>query len=116
VTLEPRHLKQQFPILRLVLCLAVFLFAFHAKTSMYGHGSGSPVTPSTSAKLWLNGQKPQAEPKIQPAPVLFWIAVLFLHWLYLHRDSFLQRVVHGPIARPLVFEDLHRSLRPPPTL
>jgi hypothetical protein len=116
VTLGPRQLKEQLPVLQLVLCLAVFLFAFHAKTSMYGHDSGTRVTPSTMAKLWLNGQKLEVKPRIQPAPVLFWIGVLFLHWLYLHRDSFFHRVVHIPVVRPLVLQDLHRSLRPPPLL
>ena len=118
MTLGPRQLKEQLPILKLALCLAVFLFAFHAKTAMYGHGSASHITPSTSAKLWLNGQKPEAEPKTQPAAILLWTAVLFLHWLYLHPESVFQGVVHVhvPVVRPLVLQDLHRSLRPPPIL
>ena len=101
-------------MLEAVLCLAVFLFAFHAKTSMYGSSHTSHVSPSTSAKLWLNGQKSEVEAKIQPAPVLLWFAILFLHWLCLHREPFCQRLTDPPVARPLVLQDVHHSLRPPP--
>ena len=42
--------------LAVLVCALVFFFALHAKTSIY-NGSGVNVTPSTSSKLWLGGQK-----------------------------------------------------------
>jgi hypothetical protein len=100
--------------LEIALCLLVFLFAFHAKTSMYGGGSRPEITPSTSAKLWLNGQKLEVEPNLQPVTVLFWFAILFLHSPGVLREPVVQRRTSVPSARHLGLQDLHRSLRPPP--
>jgi hypothetical protein len=48
-------------------CLLVFLFAFHAKTSVYGPSLKVNLNTSTASKLWL---KDKASPP-RPAPVGF---------------------------------------------
>jgi hypothetical protein len=101
-------------VLEIVLCLLVFLFAFHAKTSVYGSGAGGEITPSTCAKLWLNGQKLEVEPCLQPVTLLFGFAILLFHGLFTRRELVVQHFSRIPSPRHLGLQDLHRSLRPPP--
>jgi len=105
----------QLPKLRISVCLAVvavFLFAFHAKISGYGHEPSSRVSPSTSAKLWLNGQKSEVEPQVQSVGVLAWIAFLLVNFEALWRTSLVRPVTSVARRRPL--QELRRFLRPPP--
>ena len=76
----------------------VFLFAFHAKTGVYGSGPGVKVTASTSAKMWLNGQRAEVEPTAPSGTLLIWFAILFIHYLYLHCKGEVQTRL--PRSRP----------------
>lgn len=99
---------------KIALCLLVFLFAFHAKTAVYGSGSIVKVSPSTSAKLWLSGQKLPPDPISQSGTLLLWVSVMLIGMRLQNRESLVtgdMRVV--PLRHPGL-QDLHRSLRPPP--
>ncbi len=43
--------------LPLTACFLVFLFAFHAKTTVYSHSLGAKPHTATSSKLWVKNQK-----------------------------------------------------------
>ncbi|MGB8769995.1 MAG: hypothetical protein WCC92_10290 [Candidatus Korobacteraceae bacterium] len=92
----------------------VFLFSFHAKTGVYGSGTGVKVTSSTSAKMWLDGQKTKIEPAAQLGAVLVWFAVLFIHYLYLQRKPGVQTFFRAPAPVRLTLLHWRHCLRPPP--
>jgi hypothetical protein len=92
----------------------VFFFAFHAKTGVYSSGIGVRVTASTCAKMWLNGQRADVEPTGQTGTLLIWFAILFIHYLYLHRQGEVQTVFRAPAPVRLRLLHWRRCLRPPP--
>lgn len=99
----------------LALALFVFLFALHAKVSLYqpaGHGG-------EVSKLWLNGQKMDVLSSIEgtaTALVGFLTVILFLF----SRPSACLRLVGWtylePVSIPTVSFEFSRFLRPPPVL
>jgi hypothetical protein len=98
----------------LTLCALVFLFAFHAKTAVYKSGAPASVTPSTSSKLWLNGQKMEVRSLDFSAAGMFWMAVLCLYGVYIYHDPLLRSAFILPAPTNLRLLYLHRYLRPPP--
>jgi hypothetical protein len=97
-----------------MFCVLVFLFALHAKTAVYGTAAQSKVTPSTSGKLWVSGQKLEA--RVVPTQIapLFWPLFLSLLGLSLLSRPRLQRAIIIPPPSNLRLWHLHRFLRPPP--
>jgi hypothetical protein len=97
--------------LLVLACVLVFAFALHAKVSVYDQ-STQPQT-STSAKLWLNGERTTIQPH-SPSISVLWFATLLV-WLFSeYPEMRLAAVVRTPgtvRARQLY---LHRFLRPPP--
>jgi hypothetical protein len=115
VSFQTRNPREPWRVLLIVLAAAVvFLFALQAKTGVYGNGHGTGVTSSISAKMWLNGQRAEVEPTAQSGTLLIWFAILFIHYLYLHRKGDVQTLfrVPAPLRRSLLH--WRRSLRPPP--
>ena len=98
----------------MTLCALVFLFAFHAKTAVYKSGSTASVTPTTSSKLWLNGQKMEVRSVNSSAAVVFWMSILCLYGAYLHREPLVRSAVATPAPRNSRLLLLYRYLRPPP--
>ena len=92
----------------------VFLFALQAKTGVYGSGPGVKATASTSAKMWLNGQRAEVEPTAPAGTLLIWFAILFFHYLYLHRKGEVQTGFRAPAPVRLRLLHWRRCLRPPP--
>jgi hypothetical protein len=92
----------------------VFLFSFHAKTGVYGSGTSVKVTSSTSAKLWHNGQKAKVTPTAQVGTLFTWFAILFIHFLYLHRKFNIQTLFRAPAPLCPKLLDWRHCLRPPP--
>jgi hypothetical protein len=92
----------------------VFLFAFHAKIGVYGSGPGVKATASTSAKMWLNGQRAEVELTAPSGSLLIWFAILFIHYLYLHRKGEIQTVFRVPAPVRLSLLHWRQCLRPPP--
>jgi hypothetical protein len=99
--------------LAVLVCALVFFFALHAKTSVY-NGSGVNVTPSTSSKLWLGGQKIQTHSLESNTGLLFWMAVLCLLILLVRRERLECSTPLVPAHSNLPLRYLHRFLRPPP--
>jgi hypothetical protein len=48
-------LVRRWPLI--AACVLVFLFAFHAKTGVYGQGLSIKPHTATSSKLWVQNQK-----------------------------------------------------------
>ena len=92
----------------------VFFFAFHAKTGVYSSATSVKVTASTCAKMWLNGQKAEVEPTGQAGALLIWFAILFIHYLYLHRQFGVQTLFRAPAPVRRSLLHWRRCLRPPP--
>jgi hypothetical protein len=110
-TTKGKILRAAVPVM---FCVLVFLFALHAKTAVYGTAARSRVTPSTASKLWVSGQKMQAQiPHMQVAP-LFWPLFLSLLGLQLLSRPRLQSALINPPPSNLQLWHLHRFLRPPP--
>jgi hypothetical protein len=101
-------------LLTVLAAAGVFLFALQAKTGVYGNGSATQVTSSTSAKMWLNGQRVEVEPTAQSGTLLIWFAILFIHYLYLHRRFGVQTLFRVPAPVRLSLLHWRRCLRPPP--
>lgn len=99
--------------LAVLVCALVFFFALHAKTSMY-NGSGVTVTPSTSSKLWLSGQKIETQSLQSDVSLLFWMAALYLFILLIQREHLECSASLNPTHSNLRLRYLHRFLRPPP--
>jgi hypothetical protein len=99
----------------LALALFVFLFALHAKVSLYepaGHGG-------EVSKLWLNGQKMDVLSSIESAAtalVGFLTIILFFFSQPLLRLRFLSRTYTEPAYLPTGAFEFSRFLRPPPVL
>ena len=103
--------KKQLSFFVVLLALLVFLLALNAKLSLYEQ----PLHPNAtnSSKMWLNGQKMEAQP---PTVLVFAIvSVVFLLVRPLpFRAAWPRAEFHiGPPA-PLPAFHLHRFLRPPP--
>jgi hypothetical protein len=96
------------------LCALVFFFALHAKTAVYNGGTPAKATPSTASKLWVSGQKMEAQTLQSPGIVLFWIAFTCLFSLYLHSGPKVCSAVVIPPSNDLRLRHLRRFLRPPP--
>jgi hypothetical protein len=95
----------------IALSLFVFLLALNAKLSLYQQSTHANAT--NSSKLWLNGQKMEAQ-----APPILVFAVLSFTFALL-RPRFRQtpwpRVqFEVPVVTPARTFQLHRFLRPPP--
>ena len=101
-------------LLIVLAAVVVFLFALHAKTGVYGSGTSGKVTSSTSAKMWLNGQRAEVEPTAQAGALLIWFAILFIHYLHLHRQFGAQTLFRAPAPVRLSLLHWRRCLRPPP--
>jgi hypothetical protein len=96
------------------ICALVFCFVLHAKTSMYD-SAGVKVTPLTSSKLWLNGQKLETPSQQSDGELLFCITVLCcMLVLCLNRDRQVYQPVPAREPGNLPLQYLHRFLRPPP--
>jgi len=100
----------------LALCALVFFFALHAKTAVYGARHSANITPSTAGKLWFSSQKMEPRAPSSAAVVLFWIGLLSLFGLYLHREPRMPNPFLMPAPRHRALRRLHRFLRPPPVL
>ena len=98
----------------IVVCALVFLFAYRAKTAVYGP-STSKVTPVTASKLWVSSQKMEPAPQ-STAMVLTWAVVLCFFALHMPRKPLLRLAVETPAPALLPFIELQRFLRPPPVL
>ncbi len=102
-------------MLLIALAVAVvFWFALHAKTGVYGNNNSAKITSATSAKMWLNGQKATVEPSAQTGALLIWFAILFIHFLHLHRKFHIESSCPTPDPVRLRLLNWSRYLRPPP--
>ena len=68
-------------LLLLACCALVFLFALHAKVSVYH--PGGHLSSATASKLWLNAQKP-LPPPLSPSVAFLWFAALVVYFLCQH--------------------------------
>ncbi len=116
MTRELRQNEKLRRVLLLTLCFFVFLFVLRAKTEVYNGGSPVKVTPSTASKLWLSGQKMEIKSVDSSTGVLFWMALLLLVGLALQREPNLQQVALVPAPTRSSLRQLHRFMRPPPSL
>jgi hypothetical protein len=98
-------------LLLLTTCVLVFLFALHAKVSVYQQGS--QIHTSTSSKLWLGGERQASQP-ISESLTVFWLACLLINLLYKKSEGRYDTVYRAPIPVQLSQIYLHRFLRPPP--
>ncbi|HET9743145.1 MAG TPA: hypothetical protein VFQ00_10375 [Terriglobales bacterium] len=96
----------------IALSLLVFLFALSSKLSVYQ--SAQPLTAKSTSKLWLNGQKMEAQAPVTVAPLL-WSLGLFLFALFAERSSRFA-AFDLPTPTPISSFELERFLRPPPFL
>jgi hypothetical protein len=97
---------------QIALCVVVFLFAFHAKTAAYTGSASVKVTPTTSSKLWLNGQKMEVRSVQASSNVLFAMTLLCLVGLSIKRETPVEAVVVTPLRSNL--RHIQRFFRPPP--
>jgi hypothetical protein len=98
-------------LLLLAACVLVFAFALHAKVAVY-HQSPQPQT-STSAKLWLNGEKVVIQPSFSTFPVLCFAALLFSLFSR-PREARYEVAYRTSVPAQASRLYLHRFLRPPP--
>jgi hypothetical protein len=115
-TVNPRNMQNERlrRVLLLTLCALVFLFALRAKTEVYNGSAPAKMTPSTASKLWLSGQKMEVRSVDSGTGVIFWMVVLCLIGLYLHRELRVQGAFLTPPPKSLLLWQIHRFLRPPP--
>ena len=99
----------------IVVCALVFLFAYHAKTAVYGP-STAKITPVTASKLWVSSQKMEPTPQQSTSMVLSWALVLCFFALHMPRKPLLRHAVETPAPALLPVIELHRFFRPPPAL
>lgn len=97
----------------IALSLLVFLFALSSKLSVYR--SAQPLTAKSTSKLWLNGQKMEAQAPVTVAPLL-WSLGLFLFALFAERSSRFAAPYRIPAPSPISSRELERFLRPPPAV
>ncbi len=108
--------KKLWRAMSVAFCALVFFFALHAKTAAYNRGALAKLTPSTASKLWLSGQKMEAQLFATGSEVLLWMAVFCLFEPYFPRDPRVRSAFLAPPPRNLPLRFLHRFLRPPPVL
>lgn len=114
VNLRTMKTKMRWRAQLIMLCALVFMFALHAKTSVYSRTGPAKATPSTASKLWLSGQKMEVQSVDSGSGMLFWMAVLCLVGLYLHRELRARSAFLAPFPKNLPLRQVHRFLRPPP--
>ncbi len=103
--------RASWRFLLLAACVLVFAFSLHAKVAIY-HQAAQPET-STSAKLWVDGEK-VAIPQVSLSISVVWFAAL-IFWLFTQRPIVRVAVADrnpGMVRAPQLF--LRRFLRPPP--
>jgi hypothetical protein len=100
----------------LSMCALVFMFALRAKTSGYNGDAPTRITPSTASKLWLSGQKMEVKSVNTNTAVTFWMTVVCLFGLFLHREPRVRDLLLTPAPSRFTLQYLHRFLRPPPAL
>ncbi len=98
-------------LLLLACCALVFLFALHAKVSVYH--PGGHLSSATASKLWLNAQKP-LPPPLSPSVAFLWFAALLVYFLCQHCDLRWNGGYRAPAPAQRTQLYLHRFLRPPP--
>ena len=98
-------------LLLLAACVLVFVFALNAKVAVY-HQSSEPQT-STSAKLWLNGEKMVIQPSFSNYLVLCFAALMF-SLLPRPREARYEVAYRTSVPGQATRFYLHRFLRPPP--
>ena len=109
------HNKALWRIVAFAFCVLVFFFALHAKTAVYNGGAPAKVTPSTSSKLWLSGNKVEVRsPDLASGAMMFWMTVVCLFRVYIRREPKLQAAFLTPPPRSFPLQQLHLFLRPPP--
>jgi hypothetical protein len=96
-------------LLLLASCVLVFSFAFHAKVSVYQHPTH--VDGSTSSKLWLNGEKPQAISSSLPA---IWLFAFLASLVFRQVQTAYESAYRAPAPVYVGRLYLQRFLRPPP--
>ncbi|HWY70633.1 MAG TPA: hypothetical protein VNX88_18340 [Terriglobales bacterium] len=96
-----------------ILSLLVFFLALNAKLSAYDYPPS--VNGPSSAKLWLNGQKMEAQTPSSLVLAIFSVAFIFLRPL---REKLRWPRAQFQTSTPTAFEllQLHRFLRPPPAI
>ena len=102
--------------LLLILCVFVFMFALHAKTEVYSGGVPAKVTPTNASKLWFSAEKMEIQSVDLSSGVPFWMGVLCLIVIYLHRELRVRSAFLTPPPRNLPLRQMHRFLRPPPAV
>src|ERR1700688_1690148 len=118
VSIQRSHKGKKLTYFMLALSLFVFLFALHAKVSLYqpaGHGHSAEIS-----KLWLNGQKMDVLDSIEDAGS-FVLGLLAVVILFLFSPLFRRRRPKGrtfvvPIPFPIDSFQLCPFLRPPPLI
>jgi len=96
-----------------LLSLLVFLLALNAKLSAYDQPPS--LNGPSSSKLWLNGQKMEAQ-----APSSLVLAVLSVAFILVQSSrenpSWPRAQFQTPVAKASHLVHLHRFLRPPPAI
>jgi hypothetical protein len=118
VSIQRSHEGKKLTYFVLALSLLIFLFALHAKVSLYqpaGHGHSAEIS-----KLWLNGQKMDVLNSIEDAGsfVLGLLAavILFVFSPLFRGPRPKGRTYVVPIPFPIDSFQLCRFLRPPPLI
>ncbi len=96
--------------LLLACCVLVFLFALHAKVSVYQQNH---IDTSTSSKLWLSGEKHEPPP-LSTGVTLSWFAAALVFFLHSQSERRYDAVCRAPAPASPSQLYLHRFLRPPP--
>lgn len=97
--------------LLLACCVLVFLFALHAKVSVYQQNNH--VDTSTSSKLWLSGERHEPQPASASVTV-FWFAAVIVFFFGVHSERGYDAFCRTPVPAALSLLYLRRFLRPPP--
>ena len=92
------------------LCAGVLLFAAKSKISQYG--SMSPQSPVVSARVWFDGEKMEPRTITPVLALAFWIAATVTVLITPVR----LRPEPDPAPRRARLFELHRFLRPPPSV
>jgi hypothetical protein len=98
-------------ILMVLACVLVFSFALHAKVAVYS-GASHPQ-PSTSSKLWLNGEKLQPLTAV-PTVTLAWLATFLISLLCWQNIRSCKEAPAPDVREQGRQQYLSRFLRPPP--
>ena len=98
-------------LLLVAACVLVFTFALNAKVAVYQQ-SPQPQT-STSAKLWLNGERTEMPPSF-PGFLVLCFAALVCSLVSKGRETWQVVAYRTWVPAPASQHYLHRFLRPPP--